>query len=158
MNTCRFSPSAALFFLHCLLWSSGSAHFSPPQRHNGTFWTFKHRTQVFTAAPIFPHFCSFRGGVQSEAPGRKTAHQQAPWTRRGLNWPWKPGHGWRRWKELPPPPPQVLTTSLTADIKSPATCLMTADNFRGHSGTNSWFWLHPVSFPPLFHIWLTTPV
>lgn len=64
--------------------------------------------------------CSFRGGVQSEASSRKTAHQQAPWTRRGLNWPWKPGHGWRRWKEFPPPPPQVLTTSLTADIKSPA--------------------------------------
>lgn len=42
INTCRFSPSAAPFSLHCPRWSPGSARFSPPRLHRAKFSTFKH--------------------------------------------------------------------------------------------------------------------
>lgn len=44
---CRFEPSEALFSLDSPLWIPGSARFSPPPLHKGTFWTWKHTQQVF---------------------------------------------------------------------------------------------------------------
>lgn len=88
VNTCRLWPSAALFFLHSPLWSPGLAHFSPPQLHKGTFWTFKN-TQTHTplvlnvTQKIFPLLfiesdCPVKLYCQSHSAGKQIS--------RCLNW------------------------------------------------------------------------